>query len=157
MNARSQAGATLIELVLAIVIVSAAASTIVGLLTMMARQSADMMVQSQSASIANAYLNEILVRTLGNPANPDGQDATCTTAESIDDYPGCLPAGNLVRDRAGNLIASFADYRVVVTVTQPGFPNPFGVIPTNQTRLVRVSVTSPFGDTTTISGFKTRH
>lgn len=155
MNHR-QCGATLIELIVAIVIITAAAGTIVALLATMSRNSAEAMVQAQSALIANAYLSEILSRSFTNPSNPNGQAANRSIAESVDDYPGCLP-DNRVRDRNGNLIANFLDYRVSVVITQPGFPNPANVVPANQTRLIQIAVTSPFGDVTRLAGFKASH
>lgn len=146
----SQRGATLIELVVAIVIITAAAGTIVGLLAFMSRSSADAMVQAQTASIANAYLNEILARSF---ADPDGiPDAGRANADDVDDYPGCLP-DTLVRDRYGNAVANLGDYRVAVVITQPGL----GAVPAAQTRLVQVTVTSPLGDFTRLGVFKTQH
>jgi hypothetical protein len=151
-----QRGATLIELTVAIVIITSAAGTIVALLAMMSRNSAEIMVQSHSSFIANAYLSEIMAKSFGTPSNPDGQDLNREDAESVDDYPGCL-ADTLVRDQRRNLIARFSDYRVVVNVTQPGFPNPAGTVPAGDTRLIQIAVTGPYGDVTRLSGFRTRH
>jgi MSHA pilin protein MshD len=151
MSARSQRGGTLIELVLAIVIITATAGTIVGLLGAMSRSSADAMMQSQSASIANAYLNEILGQSFSDPdGTPDfGRNNT----DDIDDYARAdvLP-DTTVRDRDGNAVASLSSYSVAVFITQPGLNG----IPNADTRLVRVEVTNPLNEITPLSGFRTR-
>ena len=160
MTSHSQRGATLIELVVAIVIISAAASTIVGLLAFMSRTSADALLQSQSTSIANAYLNEILSRPITDPNAPT--DAGRDNADDIDDYLNL--AGNivlpdaLVRDRSGTLVAGLQNYRVQAVITQPPVWNAPGInILPAQMRLVTITVTDPMGEITVLRGLKTQH
>lgn len=142
-------GATLIELVVAIVIIGMSGATIVGLLASISRYSAETMIQSQSASIANAYLSEILSRSF---ADPDGAPETGRgNFDDVNDYDGLVDAG--AADRYGNAVAGLGDYTVAVVVTQPGL----GAIPTAQTRMVRVTVTHPLSTPVMLSGFKTQH
>ncbi len=56
MNIRRQSGATLIELVIAIVIISIAASTILMALSTSVTYSADPMIRHQAVALAEAYL-----------------------------------------------------------------------------------------------------
>ena len=135
MSRRAQSGVTLVELVVAIVIIAMAAATIVGLLAFMSRNSAETMVQAQSASIANAYLNEVL----DNPF------------DDVDDYDGRIDDG--VVDAFGNAVPNLADYTVAIEVTTPGL----GAIPNGDTHLVTITVTDPLGDVVKLGGFKARH
>src|SRR5690606_19079683 len=73
MIVRSQRGMTLIELVVAIVVISMAAGTIIGLLAFMSRSSAEGMARVQSAAIANAYLQDILRRDFDTVDGFDGR------------------------------------------------------------------------------------
>lgn len=152
MKPRAQHGATLIELVIAITIITAAAGTIVGMLTAMSRSSADSMMQSQSASIANAYLKEILARSFANPAIT----ANRINADSVFDYPACLPDLR-VRDRFGNAPANLQSYQVAVNVGPPPAALRLPGIPLPQQILVTVTVTSPLNERTVLRGYKTNH
>lgn len=154
---REQRGATLIELIVAIVIIAGAASTIVGLLAAMSRNSANAMSQVQSASIANAYMNEILARSFADPGGP--AETGRADADDVGDYlnASVLP-DTIVRDRQGVPLAEFASYRVAVIITQPswnvaGWP----AIPSANLWQVTVRVTSPTGDVTQLVGLKSRH
>jgi MSHA pilin protein MshD len=154
---RDQRGATLIELIVAIVIIAGAAGTIVGLLAAMSGNSANAMSQVQSASIANAYLDEILARSFADPGGP--VEAGRADADDVGDYRNAsvLP-DTLVRDRQGVALAEFANYRVAVAVTQPswtvaGWP----AIPGANVWQVTVRVTSPTGEVTQLVGLKSKH
>jgi len=154
---RSQRGATLIELIVAIVIIAAAAGTIVGLLAAMSRNSANAMTQVQSASIANAYLDEILARSFADPGGP--VEAGRADADDVGDYlnASVLP-DTIVRDRQGVALAEFANYQVAISITQPswnvaGWPG----IPSASLWQVTVRVTSPTGDVTQLVGLKSKH
>lgn len=149
-----QRGMTLLELVIAIVIVAAAAGTIVGLLYTMSRNSADVMTQSQGAAIANSYLKEILARPI---TDPDGMaDSGRQNADNIDDYLN-LP-DDRVRNHFGELVPGMDNYRVNVAIAQAGIDGPgTNDVPANAARLVTVTVTDPLGAVLTFSGFRTQH
>ena len=124
---------TLIELVVAIVIITMAAGTIVGLIASMSRSSAETITQSQSASIASAYLNEILSQPFASVITYNGR------------------SDNGARDGFGNIVAP--DYRVDVFVANASLHG----IATTQSRRVLVRVTDPMGEQVWLSGFKTNH
>jgi prepilin-type N-terminal cleavage/methylation domain-containing protein len=54
MNRNQTRGFTLVELVVAIVVISMAGTTLVGLLTYMSKRSAEEMTRSQSAALAQS-------------------------------------------------------------------------------------------------------
>ena len=112
---RPQRGATLIELVVAITIVSIAATTILATLSAVASRSADAMVQQQAISIAQAYLDEILQRWVVDP-NGTPTYAGRSTWDLVDNYSGLTDTG--AHDQFGNAISSLSSYNVSVSVAQ---------------------------------------
>ena len=148
---RAQRGSTLIELVVAIVIITMAAGTIVGLIAMMSRSSAETMTQSQSANIANAYLSEIL----SQPFGPVIGGANRAAYNDVTDYNGLADAAPL--DRFGNPIPNSAGYRVDVFVANAALGTGGNSIPAGNSRRIQVRVTDPMGDVVWLTGFKTQH
>jgi len=118
-----QAGVTLVELLVSIVIVSIAASAVLGLLSMTTAASADPMIRHQAAAIAEAYLEEILLKPLTDPDGVDGE-GTRADFDDLDDYDGLSDAG--ARDQFGNSLTGLGNYNVAVAVTPssalPGVP-----------------------------------
>ncbi len=118
-----QTGATLVELLLSIVIVAIAASAVLGVLSTTNASSADPMLRHQAASIAEAYLEEILLKSFDDPDGVDGEAAR-VDFDDVDDYDGLFDAG--ARDQFGNPIAALSDYSVSVSVSPsaalPGVP-----------------------------------
>ena len=153
--ARSQGGFTLIELVVAMVIITMAATTIVGMMSAVATRSADTMQQIQAGNIADAYMCEILSRPFADP-NVDGEIARAAF-DDVDDYNNLPVAGP--SDRFGNAIAGLNDYQVSVLAAPTALNvNPVGLsLPAAQALLVTVTVTSPSGFITILSGYKTQH
>jgi type II secretory pathway pseudopilin PulG len=146
MMRHGQRGITLIEVVIATVIIAAVGGTIVGVLSTMARNSAASMTQAQSTSIANAYLQEILSRSF-----------TCTGAPILRRDFNCVAHYNGIdeapTDRFGNPVPNLGNYRVRVSVVQSAI----GPIPAADVRRVTVTVNDPFGGATVLGGIKTNH
>jgi type II secretory pathway pseudopilin PulG len=135
-------GVTLIELVIAITLISMTAATIVGLLSFMSRGSAEGMVATQSAQIASAYLKRILAEEFRG------------TTDDITPYNGDVYLG--VEDALGNPVVGLENYRVAVTVSRPTLSAGTDSVSGNDTRLVTVAVTDPIGGVTRLSGVRTR-
>jgi type II secretory pathway pseudopilin PulG len=142
-------GATLIELVIAIVIIGSASVTLIGVLTAMSTQSAETMISIQAANIAKAYLDEILDKPIIDPDGVNGESRG--GFDNIDDYLR-LPDSD-VRDRLGNSIANLDGYQVSVLIQSGGLSG----VPSAQTRRVTVTVTGPLQYQTIVRGFRTRH
>lgn len=121
MNARySQAGATLIELIVSIVILSVASVGIMMVITNTTASSANPMIRAQGTAILQAYMEEILSQPLTDPAGSDtgGAEAGETRAnyDDVTDYNG-LADNTGARDQSGNLIPGLEGYNVSVSVT----------------------------------------
>lgn len=117
----SQRGFSLIELIIAIVIIGASAVGVLSMMNFLAARSADPMIQEQAMLIGEAYLDEILLKPFLDPSA--GTANVCPAAEAggrsnydnVCDYNGLTDTG--VRDQFGNSIADLGAYTVTVTVT----------------------------------------
>ena len=116
---RGQWGATLIELVVSIVIISIAVTGVMMVVANTTRNSADPMIRSQAISIANAYLEEILSQSLLDPAGTDlyGPEAGESRAvfDDVTDYNGLNDTAGAV-DQHGIAIVGLEGYNVAVAV-----------------------------------------
>lgn len=147
----TQHGLTLVELLVSIVIVSIAASTILGVISMTTAGSADPMIRHQSAAIAEAYLEEILLKPINDPDGIDGEAARADF-DDLDDYDGLVDAG--ARDQFGAPIAGLTDYSVGVSVgSSAGLP----ATPAVDALRIDVTVTHASAVNFTLSGYRTRY
>jgi len=109
-----QSGGTLIELVIAIVIISISVSAILMALSTSIAQSADPMIRHQAVSIAEAYLEEIALKPFADPDGVDGE-ASRDLFDDVDDYNTLVDVG--ARDQFNAALAGLEDYTVTVAVT----------------------------------------
>ena len=128
-------GFTLIELIVAIVIIGIGIAGFAQLMNTSTINSIDPMVRQQAHAVARAYLEEILLKPFCDPdltsdcpadcaAGNTCSDASCTdntggaetrpTFDDVCDYTG-LP-DTTVRDQDGTAIATLSDYIVTVNV-----------------------------------------
>ena len=145
-----QAGVSLVELLLSIVIVATAASAVLAALSSTTGASADPMVRRQAASIAEAYLEEILLKSFADPDGADGE-ALRADFDDVDDYNGLVDAG--ARDQFGNAIPELGDYTVSVIVSaSSALPG----VPAADALRVDVNVAWETSISFTTSGYRTR-
>jgi len=149
-DAKQQWGVTLVELLVSIVIVSVAASAVLGVMSMTTAHSADPMIRHQAAAIAEAYLEEILLKPLTDPDGLDGEAARADF-DDLDDYDGLSDAG--ARDQFGMPVAGLGDYNVAVAVT-PSSALP--AVPVANALRVDVTVTHSNAVNFALSGYRTR-
>lgn len=112
--ANKQRGMTLIELVISIVVIAIAVSAVLGVLTANVGRSADAMIVSQAASIAEAYAEEIALKPFADPDGASGESARADF-DDAGDYDGLVDSGAV--DQFGNAIPELDDYTVSVSVT----------------------------------------
>jgi len=117
---RRQGGATLIEMVVSIVIISVSLTAVMMVIVQVGRSSADPMVRTQATAIAQAYMDEILVQALNDPEGGESGGAeageTRATYDDVSDYHGLADTGG-ARDQMGVAIAGLEGYNVNVAVT----------------------------------------
>ncbi len=146
----AQGGVTLVELLVSIVIVAIAAGTILGLLATTTGASADPMLRHQASAVAEAYLEEILLRPFDDPDGIDGE-ASRAAFDDLDDYDGLIDAG--ARDQFGNAIGGLGSYTVAVSVV-PSAALPG--VPAGDALRVDVTVSRGSDINLLLSGYRTR-
>ena len=145
-NAVKQAGATLIELIVSIVIISTALAGILGLINLTVLHSADPLVQHQAIAIAESYLEEITALPILDPDGVDGEIGR-TNFDDTDDYDGHIDVG--ARDQDDNPIAGLNNYTINVNIANP---NP--VISGITLTAITVSVSRPGVATISLIGYR---
>ncbi|MFG1496782.1 prepilin-type N-terminal cleavage/methylation domain-containing protein [Saccharospirillum sp. HFRX-1] len=177
-GARRQAGLTLIELIITIVVLGIAAVAVLQILGVLVLRNVDPMLRSQSRLLAEAMLNEVQTKAFfdsnDDPAlNPGSIPLTiCPTPETLSDndrngwdnicdYNGydSDPDGPSFRD--GSPMTELADYRVQIAVNA-GFgvslgdlSNTAGCVP--QIAHINVTVTDPRGQPLTLDAYRTSY
>jgi MSHA pilin protein MshD len=104
---------TLIETIIAIVVVAICVGAILGVLARTIGHSADAMILSQAVSIAEAYVEEISLKPFADPDGTDGEGMRAAF-DDADDYGGLVDNG--AYDQFGNPIPGLADYTIAVAV-----------------------------------------
>jgi len=148
--AHRELGVTLVELLVSIVVVSIAASAVLGVMSMNTARSADPMIRHQAAAIAESYIEEILLKPASDPDGVDGE-ATRADFDDLDDYDGLSDAG--ARDQFGVPLPGLGDYNVAVTVV-PSSALPS--VPAVDALRVDVVVTHANSINFALSGYRTR-
>ncbi len=127
MRFNSHRGASLIELVISIVIISVGLAGILGVMNLTTAKSADPVLRMQALAIAQSYLEEILLRDFADP-DVDAEGANREIYDDVDDYHalasnGCLSTsaacpvlGNCACDQFGVPIDDLPNYTVGVSV-----------------------------------------
>jgi len=109
-----EVGATLIELIVTIIIISVSLSGILSIVNLTTRRSADPIMQYQAIAIAESYIEEISL--LPVTANPDRSVAgNRASFDNIEDYNGL--SDSQARDQSGNVIAGLENYAVTVAIS----------------------------------------
>jgi len=141
----NQRGVTLVELIIAMIVISVALGGILLVMNYTTARSADPVLQHQAIAIAEAYLEEITLKIYTDP-DADGE-ASRALFDDVDDYNN-LP-DTLVRDQTGIAIGALSGFAVSVVVTSPGFGTPAVA-----GFKIDVTVTDPAGETLTLTGYR---
>lgn len=146
---RRQSAFTLIEIVVTIIVIGISATALLSVFTNMIRGSADPVIQQQATTIAEAYLEEIMLRAFDDPQLPETGGAEGESRPTYDDVQDYNDLGTTqVRDQNNNPIAALNDYQVTVTVNG-------AVLNGVNAMQIDVSVNHPLTGTITLSAFRT--
>ncbi len=148
--ASGQRGLTLVELIMAIVIISVALSGVLLVMNFTTAHSADPMLEHQAVAIAESYLEEILLRPIADPGG--GPEGGRTDFDNVADYNGLNDNG--ARDQFDIPVVALGAYQVQVAVqntTALGSP----AVPMADCLKVDVTVTHPSGINMTLTGYRT--
>lgn len=141
-------GFTLIEMVIAIVIIGVGLAGVLTAFTTTVRSSADTLIYKQMLAVAEGMLEEILLKPY---AVGTGAITNCdrSQADDIFDYGGYT--NQPVCDIDGTAVAGLADYRVTVTQEAANIGDP--IAPST-----KISVTVRHGvDSLTLVGWRTNY
>ncbi len=156
------AGATLVELIITIVIISIAIAGVVGAFSVIAGRSADPLNQTRAIAIAQLYMDEIIARKYDENTPPGGtpkqNGCSIVTEESarsgyddVDDYNAI--AGESPRNADGLALAGTAYNGFTVSVaitcagTEIGLANEDG-------KRVDITITDPSSQSYLFSGYR---
>lgn len=114
MCSRLQAGLTLVELVITIVIIGVGLAGVMAAFSNIVKGSADPIVAKQMLAIAEEMMDEILLKPYVPAANAAPASCARDTYNDIGDYDGYHAAA--VCDIDGSAIPALADYSVDVSV-----------------------------------------
>jgi MSHA pilin protein MshD len=114
---RRSAGVTLVELIVALVIIGAALAGMVAVYTATTRSSTDPVIVQQMEAIADNLMEEILMKPF---AAPPGSTVTAASGrinyDNVGDYDGYGDGLLGIRDVEGNVIPGLERYNVAVSV-----------------------------------------
>jgi len=117
-QARQQCGFTLVELVLSIMVIGIALAGLVSVMNLTVFRSADPMLTEQAVAIAEAYMEEILVKDYNDPdGGANVVEASRDLYDCVDDY--AVITGEVPTDQDGNAMAGLGTYSVAVAVQAP--------------------------------------
>jgi MSHA pilin protein MshD len=118
------AGVTLVELVVALVIMGVALAGVVAVYTRTTRASVDPVIVQQMQAIADNMMEEILLKPYAaGPAPGAGAGGTRINFDDVRDYDTYGTNIQGIRDVEGNPIPGLGRYTVLVAVTSTGLTN----------------------------------
>lgn len=138
-------GVTLIELVLAIVVLGVGLAGVLSAFNQAVSASADPLIRKQMLAIAEEMLEEIALRPYASAANAAPAPCARNTYNDVDDYNGYSSASFC--DIDGNAIPYLAGYGVAVAVTA-------ATLSTVAAKRISVTVTHG-GESLTLNGYRT--
>ncbi len=158
-NGCRQAGMTLVELVMSIVIIGIAVTALYTAMASIGGRSADPMLRQQSLAVAEAYLEEISLQAFpaSTPCPASASGAGRTTFDDICDYNGLSYAGALpLAPRnafSSDPIDGLQGYRVEIGIS----PAALHDLPASQALRIAVTVTDPSGQALSLVGYRARY
>lgn len=118
---RLNSGFTLIELIIAIVVVGAGVTAIFSLTTQAARQGTDPMTYKQSLALVESYMEEIRGKRFSTGTCPSVPSSNVRANYSYVCHYDTSGADVAVADQQGNSLLDWSQYTVRVTVSNTAF------------------------------------
>lgn len=152
MSIKGARGFSLVELIIAIVIMSAGLAGLMSVIPFAIRTSADPMLTKQALTIAEGLLNEISAKPFSNPAGGFSGAATQANRAFFDDaqdYNGYNSTGAYAIEGV-TPITGLGSYDVSVSVAGTAL----SAATAADCLLITVTVSYPGGNTITLSGYR---
>ena len=148
----TQQGLTLIELIVVMIVISVALVGVMSVINYTTRHSADPVLRHQAIAIAEAYMEEIVLKEFRDQDTGEvcpTKEASRDLFDNVCDYDGLVDSG--ARNQNGQFISGLENYRVNVTVAQEAF-GPSGA--TVVGLRIDVDVTDPSGQSLQLSSYR---
>jgi len=156
----TQTGATLVELVITIVIISVAIAGVVGAFSLIAGRSADPLNQTRAVKLAQLYMDEILTQKYDDQTpqggfpkfsgpcsiGPDGEGRT--TFDDVDDYDGLSGAPSTA---TGSALTGYSGFAISISVTCAG--TEVG-LPSEEAKRIDLDITAPGNQTFSFTAYR---
>ena len=139
-------GFTLLEIITTVVVIAIAATALMSVFSSTIRTSADPVLQHQALAIAEAYMEEILLKDFAI-----GPETTRASFDDVRDYNGLNDVG--ARDQGNNPIAGLNDYTITVTVVNDGLN---GIAAVDSLR-IEIVVSGALIDDILLSGYRVNY
>ena len=149
-NLTNKKGVTLIELIVAMVVISIALAGVLLVINYTTLHSADPVLRHQSIAIAEAYMEEITLKNYSDP-DTDGE-VSRDLYDDVDDFNGLSDSG--AHDQNGNAITGLENYSVNVRVQSQNY-GPSGSEVGGLK--IDVTVTDPAGESFVLTGFRANY
>lgn len=154
-------GFSLLEILVTIIVLAIAASSIMGVYINVVQKSADPLIQQQAIAIAEAYLEEInLKQFCEDPPACAAESGSSEGAETrsvfndVQDYNALVDS--VVRDQNNNAIGTLSSYSVQVSVNGQSLSGGATIAASDAMR-IDVTVDHPAIDPISLSGFRTNY
>lgn len=144
-----RAGFTMVELVIAIVVIGIATSGVLLVMNYTTAHSADPMIQHQAVAIAEAYLEEVMLQPYSDPDGVAVVEANRSLFDDIDDY-NFTEVGARDQGNPAVVITGLEAYTVTVAVTAD-------TLNTVAAKRVDVTVDHTSGINMTLTGYRTNY
>ena len=159
----SQTGATLVELVMTIVIISVAIAGVIGAFALISGRSADPLNQTRATELAQLYIDEIISKKYDDATPEGGQPPysgscdirsegaeTRPTFDDVDDYDDVTDSPP--SDAQGPL-DGYSGFTVNVSVSCAGTDPGIG-LPSAEAKRIDLTITDPGGQTFVFAAYR---
>ena len=157
----TQTGATLVELVITIVIISVAIAGVVGAFALITGRSADPLNQTRAVKLAQLYMDEILTQKYDDQTpqggfpkfsgacsiGPEGSEGRATFVD-VDDYDGLTGAPSTA---TGSALIGYSGFSISITVTCAG--TEVG-LPADEAKRIDLDITAPGNQTFSFTAYR---
>ncbi|MEH6346532.1 MAG: type II secretion system protein [Bermanella sp.] len=164
-NNNKQAGVTLIELIITIVVLGIALSALISSLSIGIGRSAQPMLESKALELSQAYLDEILAMSFDDQTPTGGGEvlaaqSPCALSEEgqsrefyddVDDYDGVSDTPPVLIDSTIDM-SRYANYQVDISVACAG--TDLGLDSDDMAKRITITLTVPSGETRIVAIYK---
>jgi len=142
------AGFTLLEIITTVVVIAVAATALMSVFSSTVATSADPVLEHQAIAIAEAYMEEILLKDFDQTPPPAPPRAEYDDVRDYNNLPDTV-----VRDQNGVAIGALSDYSITVAVVLDSLN---GIAAANSLR-IDITVSHASIDPVLLSGYRTNY